>query len=145
MNEEYALLCRRYTTAFLNIYGDALTLKDFEKVKRAEIFLRRHRSMLTFFDLPDLKLDRHVRMIDLLIGHLSVPECLKPLLLLLDKKRHMWLLPEVFAILATLFFERHNTLLFEIKSYPLLSEQQLEIIKKFLFEKTKKEIICHLK
>lgn len=145
MNEEYALLCRRYATAFLNIYNDELTLKDCEKIKKAENFLRHHRVILTFFDLPDLKLDRHACMIDLLIERLNLPKVVKPLLLLLDKKRHIWLLPEGLAILETLFFERRNMLAFNIESYPVLSEKQLEDIKGFLRKKTGKEIVSYVK
>ena len=144
MNQEYSVLCRRYATAFLNVYGDEITLDDCKKLKGAADFLGSHRSILAFFELPDLKPDRHQKMIDLLISHFSLPEAIKPLLFLLDEQRHMWLVVETFSILVELYLKRHNLMIFSIESYPRISEEKLEEFKKFLHRQTKKDILCRL-
>ena len=143
MNQEYSLLCRRYAAAVLNVYGKTITFDDCESIRSAEKFLREHRSILSFFELPDLRPDRHVRMIDLLIKNLRLPASLKPLLLLLEGHSHMWLLAETLSALADLFLKRHNIMIFSVESFPFLREGELNVLKDFLHMKTGKEIIYH--
>jgi F0F1-type ATP synthase delta subunit len=145
MNQEYSLLCRRYATAFLNVYGDKISLDDCQKLKAASDFLGSHRSILTFFELPDLKPDRHQRMVDLLVRHFLLPETIKALIFLLDKERHMWLLVETFSILVELYLKRNNLMIFSIESCPVLSSEKLEEFKNFLGRQAKKDILCRLK
>jgi len=141
MNEEYALLCRRYATAFLNIYGCRLSIGDCKALKDAETVLRAHRSWLVFFDLPDLTDEKREQMIATLIEQLHLPKVLKKLLILVDDHRRIWLLPEMINSLTKLFLERNNLLSFTIMSYPSLSDEQLTTIKDFLMNKTGKQVL----
>jgi len=141
MNEEYALLCRKYATAFLNVNGDQLSIDDCKNLKKAEIVLQAHRSWLVFFDLPDLGDKKREQMIVILLKQLHMPGILKSLLMLLDIHRRIWLLPEIISILVSLFFERNNLLSFTFMSYPALSGDQLTAVKNFLMNKTGKQIL----
>jgi F0F1-type ATP synthase delta subunit len=145
MNQEYSLLCRRYATAFLNVYGDKISLEDCKVLRSAGDFLGSHRSILAFFELPDLRPDRHQQMIDLLVSHFSLPEAIKPLLFLLEKQRQLWLLVEVLFVLVELYLQRNNLMIFSVESFPVLSSEKLEDFKKFLHRQTKKDILCRLK
>jgi len=141
MNEEYALLCRRYATAFLNVNGKQISLNDCEEFKNAAQLVRVHRSWLVFFDLPDLSDEKREQMITILIEKLHLPSIVQSLLVLLDHHRRIGLLPEVLDSLVKLFFERHDLIYFTIRSYPTLSAEQLNIIKNFLMAQTGKNIL----
>ncbi len=141
MNEKHFLLCRRYATAFLNLYHDQISLDDCFAIQESIPKLKAHQGWSAFFELPNVSSETRNEMITLLLKNLSLSSVLSPLVKLLDNHKRIWLLPEVLAVLRSIFFERNQLLFFQIKSCPQLSSEQLEKVVSFLMKQTKKKIL----
>ncbi len=135
MDTKRAHLSRKYATAYLNVYLDTITLKNFCTIKELYAFLKQEHELLFLFKLPS---SDHIKkeVIKKTFDHFSVVDSLFKLTDLLIMHQRLFLLPKVLYYVQELYKERKGINEFHITSYPALDKEQLDGIKKFLSTRT---------
>ena len=139
------IIARKYAKAFLSIFIDKISLKDFNTIKKLEKFFSEHKKTLFFLSIPNISSEQKYTLLVKLFKEFETFEHLDSLIrLLLDHKR-IFLIKDVLKHIIILYKELKNIMLFNITSSHQLDESSLEILEKFLATKTSKSIISQYK
>lgn len=144
MNNQ-TLIAKRYAQAFLNT--TSFSLEDFKKVQQAVFFLEQHPEVFVLLKIP--LLDASVKRTALekkIIENFGLPKSFITLLDVLVVKKRSELILDVLKNILVIYKEQNNVQLFTISSSSILDEAQMDVIKKFLKNKTNATVLttfCH--
>lgn len=140
MNPE-TVVSRNYAIAFLNLYGDNISLSDFVAIRKLLSFWQSNREVNAIFDMPGLSTDKKMEMVHQLLEKFSAPFFLGKLIFLLIEHKRVFLIKDVLVQLCQLYKEKKDILFFTISSAHQLLDDELGSIKQFLERKTGKSIL----
>jgi F0F1-type ATP synthase delta subunit len=139
MNKRSLRVSNKYAKAFFNLYGTTLDDKDFWLIKNVLLFLSKSKKVLIYFNWSTT-VDRQ-NLIDIFLQRFKLKSDFSKLLFMLQKKKRVFLLPEVLHCILDLYLVKNNKLFFELQSYPLLSSSQAAQAVEFLKNTTGKDIL----
>lgn len=143
MNEE--IVIHKYAMAFLNLYANKIDEKVFTNIYRTHSFLNYHPEVIFFLSTPNLNDSERSEIIDkFLIKFCLIVEFKKLIILLIDQNR-ITLLKDVLKSIWNLYQEKTQYMEFNISSATEMKNDDLEVIKQFLTNKTGKKIIYKYK
>ena len=140
MNIQSAQLAKKYAVAFLNT--TPLSRSDYDLLSSLQPVYQKSKKLL--FLLQSITLNNTTReiVLDKMMAVIQLPIALKPLVFLLASHHRLKLLPEIITQLVLEYQTQHNIITCSIESSHSISDKQQAIIKQFLTNKTKKEVIC---
>lgn len=142
MNFVFRVLANRYAKAFLLSFGKEITFTDFENIKKARDYLKKHSKDLFFLQLPKISKKQKVAIMQKIIcKQFDLPVSFTKLFELLVRDKREQLLAVVFDSLYKLYQKLHNIESFSIESSSELTSEKLEKLKEFLARQTGADII----
>jgi len=141
MDIQSVRIVKKYARAFLNVFADAISAKDFEHICVFAQFLATHRRALFFFGLPHISFDEKLKIIDWLIQQFKLPKVLKKLLTLLVERGNAQLMHEVIEQVCEQYQLLNHIEQFEIASSHELKPAQLKEIKLVLEQATQNTVL----
>ncbi len=141
MNRIAQTLARRYATAYIQVFDEQLTQKDFDALRSAQQFFSIHKQSLYFLSLPTIADKQKLQVIGKVFRHLDLPtSCMRLMTLLVAQKRaSLWY--DILIYIVKLYQQRHNMMDVHVESAPELDKQQLEVIEQFLADETGNDIM----
>ncbi|MEX0940131.1 MAG: F0F1 ATP synthase subunit delta [Candidatus Babeliales bacterium] len=140
MDVDNIKLARKYAVAFLNVYEDKITIKDYYKIVQVQQFLAKSSDVIFHFKLPDMNEVKR-KAIDLIFQKFDLPIILKKLSNMLIEHERLFMLEKVFYYIQKTYKERNNLILFQIQTSYALSSEVLNQIISFLEKKTGNTIL----
>lgn len=141
MKYQEALIAKKYAKAFLNLFIDEISLKDYQRIVALRQFLKDRREVLTFLGLTQLEPLKKCAAFDFLIDKFKLPVSLKRLITILVEDKREYLFPTVLYYIELIYRQRKKILAFMVKSSASLDAVTLRIIEKFLERKTGQRIL----
>jgi len=141
MKHQEALIAKKYAKAFLNLFIDEISLKDYQRIVELRQFLKDRREVLTFLGLPQLEPSKKCAVLDYLIDKFNLLTSLKRLITILVDDKREYLFPMVLYYIVLIYRQRKKILAFTVKSSALLDAATLCIIEKFLERSTGQRIL----
>lgn len=129
-------LSRKYAKAFLNVYADAVTLQDVERVAKICVSLNQHRGLLSFFSWPVINDASKIQALKDMVTQYGLPRVLHRLIELLSEHKRLELVLQVFQAIVVEYKKRHNIASVTIASSHEMQPEDLEIVKQFLAKLT---------
>jgi ATP synthase F1 delta subunit len=133
------ILARRYAQAFMNTFSENLPPRLIEKLKELERYLQNNKSALFYFTIPFLKAEIKKEVLETICDKFELKNFLLPLITLLVKDNRFVLFEKIIYFLRELYKNLLNIIEWYVTSYPLLTEQELHEIEKFIESKTQKK------
>lgn len=133
------IIARKYAQAFLNIFKEEISFEDFNAIENLETFFRMHKKAIFFLSIPNITSEEKVKHLDELLKNFNL-DILKPLVRLLIDQKRIFLIDDVLAQIIILYKILKNIMLFNIMTPHQLDKSDIQIIKKFLADKTGKII-----
>jgi F-type H+-transporting ATPase subunit delta len=134
-------IAKKYAQAFMAVFPKSLTFADMGKIEIAQKFLRAHKHILLFLQLPQFDHERKKSMVADLIGHFSLPDQLSAIILLLITRNRSFYIPDVLTSINELYKKQTNCIEFSLKSAHNLNSTHIESIRQFLKRLLDKNII----
>lgn len=138
-------LAKKYAEAFINIYGDRLTLELAEQLAIVGDYLHKHREALIYVELSDIDGAITKKNFEELLTSFGVADLFNPLIELLRVDKRIFLLPRVMHHIYALYLERNNIMRFTVEAPHALSAEEITILKGFLARQTGKTILFSVK
>lgn len=133
-------IAKKYARAFLNVFADTISAKQFELICVFAQFLASHRRALFVLGLPHISQDKKLEIVDWLVQQFKLPKELKKLLILLIKSGKAQLMHEVIEQVCEQYQLLNHIEPFEISSSHELKPAQLKEITAILERATKKTV-----
>ena len=134
-------IAKKYAKAFMLVFPESFSRDHIPAMNYAHNFLKTHKKIVFFLQLPQFNEERKKAMIADLIRYFSLPESLESLIHLLIKHNRTFYFPDVLSNIIELYAEKTNSIEFLCSSTQILSQQQQDAIRKFLNHSLNKEII----
>lgn len=141
MDIKLTVLARKYAQAYLNLFGDQLSEKDYQKLQTLSEFIEAHRQTVFFLGLQSIAAEDKEKIIFKLVDQYNLPISLKKLISALIKNNRAALIGKTLAQICELYRKNNRIMLFQISSSCPLEEKYLHVINKFLTDKTGLTII----
>lgn len=142
MNHDASIeLARRYAKAFYNVFAADLSLSDIEHIAQAAEYLASRRRTRFFLRLPAIDIQVKKQVLDLIGKRFSLPLATEKIIDLLLMHKRSYLLHHVFSCLVELYYVHQDIENFIITSSHQLSQESIDVIRKFLARKTGATII----
>jgi len=145
MNITRQLIAEKYAQAFFNVFGKKVTPDDFYNLVVLAKFCQENKKALFFLELATIndtiKLQKMIDICDMV--HLG--SRFNPLMKLLVQDGRSYLFGDVIQQVVRVYKRIHAISFFSITSSHPLNEKELEILKTFLVNKTKGDIIYEYK
>jgi len=142
MKKEVApYLARKYADAFVNIFGDELTVDDARVMQATGDFLASKHSALFFLRLPIIK-DAVKREVLVHVAYeFKLPTTVHILIDVLLHDKRASLIPSILHAISKLYYKRTDIASFTITSSHALSQEQLDRLVGFLEAWTQRAIL----
>lgn len=134
-------IAKKYAKAFMLVFPQSFSRDDIQVMNYAYNFLKTHKKILFFLQLPQFNEERKKAMIADLLQYFSLPASLDSLIHLLIKHNRTFYLPDILSNIIELYAEKTNSIEFLCSSTRILNQQQQDAIQKFLNHSLNKEII----
>jgi len=141
MTPQELTLASKYAKAFLNLFIDEVSLKDYKHLATLEQFLKDRREALAFLALPHIDPVAKQKALASVIEKFGLPDCFNRLVNILVKSGRSFLFPSILRAIAQLYRKRKGIEDFVIQSSSPLDEQSLHAIETFLAYKTNEQIL----
>jgi F-type H+-transporting ATPase subunit delta len=141
MKHQEAVIAKKYAKAFLNLFIDEISLKDYQHIVELEQFLKDRREVLTFLGLSQIEPSKKCAALDSLIDKFKLPTSLKRLITILVDDKREYLFPMVLYYIELIYRQRKKILAFTVKSSASLDADALRTIEKFLAHSTGQQIL----
>jgi len=138
-------LAKKYARAFINLWGDKLSVELVERLQIVSDYLHKQREALFFVQVSSLDGDVTKNNFQSLLESFSVDALFGPLIELLIVDKRIFLLPRVINYICTLYLEKNNIMHFTVESPIILHADELSVLKDFLAKRTGKHILFSLK
>ncbi len=136
------VIARNYAVAFINSFIDDISEQDFLAMQDALAFWEENRKTFYFLEAPAFDAAKKISILNEVLEKLYAPESLKELFALLVRHKRVLLIRDVLREICALYKKRKNILFFTISSVHELHDDELDLIKQFLKNKTGKTILC---
>lgn len=145
MDLQQEKLAKKYAKAFVNLYGDKLSVELIERLQIVSDYLHKQREALFYVQLSVLDGDVTKRNFEELLKQFSIDSLFSPLidLLLIDKR--LFLIPLVMKYVCVLYLEKNNIMHVTVESPIALHTDDLTALKAFLSRETGKTILFSVK
>jgi ATP synthase F1 delta subunit len=140
MDIQLVYTAKIYARAFLNVFADDISAKDFDAICLFAQFLANHRRALFFFGLPHITFDDKLKIIDQLVKQFKLPKELKKLLTLLVERGKAQIMDAVIDQVCEQYQLLNHIEPFEISSSHELKSAQLKEITAMLERATKNTV-----
>lgn len=142
MKIEEKILARRYALAFLNVYISLLKDVDFKAMCFVTSYFRERRQACFLMRVSLLKESVKLKALDEIRKLFDLPPCFNKLFALLIEHKRSIILSDVFDELCNEYKRRKKIITFEVTATEKLSEEQKNIIEKFLHKATQETVLC---
>ncbi len=136
----YAVLAKKYATAFMDVAQDLFDEHDLKRVDELQKFLHDNRKILFFFNFSLIDQEVINAVLDKMFKNFKTESLFKKLMQLILHERRALLMPEVLYYVAALYREKNNIISFDVESAQELSEEEKKTVEQFLADSTKKNI-----
>ncbi len=134
--ETIELLAKRYAQAFMRVYDKQVTFADVETLHAFILYGKRCRSSFSILSLPSLSDDDKINVLRTIMQRLKVSLTFMPIVELLVISRRINILFLVCAIIQKIYYMNHRIMRCRLKSMPDLSEEQSNVIARWIEHKT---------
>lgn len=135
---------KKYAKAYVQEYGDSLTLQDIEHMKSAMSFCREHHNFMSLVSLLTSKQVQRHELVDDMFEHFSLPETLKKLVDLLVARKKLSLFAYVLQDICCLYLNSHNLLELTIYTATDLTPEERQKFEQFFIKLSEKKIISRV-
>ena len=129
----------KYAQAFFNLYGPELCEQDFWLIKKVIVFLSKNKTVLIYFNTPDLSERQKIKQI--FLTHFRLHSSFGSLLILLQKHHRIELLANILQAILEIFLIKNKQLFFKLNSYPVLLPDQTKKVINYLKQATGYDIL----
>lgn len=136
------LIAKRYAQAFMRINESLLSQSDYQGFIKAHEFIKNKPHVLLVLEFSLLDSTQKETFVDLLQTKFSLPQSIRPLLLLLIKQNRVAYIVEVLHQIIHQYQKLHSIIPFVITTSHEILPEQKESIKAFLTKKTHALIEC---
>lgn len=144
MKYSQSVPAKRYARAYVQEYGDILTLQDIEQMKLVMSFCRNHHNFMSLVSLLASKQVQRHELINDMFEHFSLPETLKKLADLLVARKKLTLFAAVLQDICCLYLHEHNLLDVTIYSATELTQAEQQQFEQFFTKLSDKKIISRV-
>ncbi|HZW61698.1 MAG TPA: ATP synthase F1 subunit delta [Candidatus Babeliales bacterium] len=130
------IVARRYAKAFINVFGNTMTIDELHAIKAFEQFVNEHKRLLVFFMLSQIDDATKQQQLDAMLDSFKLKKLFHPLSQLLLKSKRVFLLPRILKQIAVLYKQAKKIIECTITSSHELNAQALSTIQNFLARKT---------
>jgi F-type H+-transporting ATPase subunit delta len=145
MNYTESVLAQRYAQAYLNLYIDSISYKDFRAIRDAGLFFAKNRHLLFFLNWPAIKKVTKITALQQALEYCQVPSSINHLVVLLAAHKRMFLITKILEYICALYEKKHAIAQVTISSSHPMTDQQLKVMQQFLAHKTGLSIIYDYK
>lgn len=133
---------RKYADAYLNVYGDSLTLPDMKALERFGVFCKAHRGTLFFLMTTALDEVQKEKSMNCIYANCQIPDSFRAVVDMLFVQKRIQYLSDVCILVSELYKKRNAIYEFRITSSCELSSEQKKTIEQFLARNISGTIIC---
>ncbi|MGC2310924.1 MAG: ATP synthase F1 subunit delta [Candidatus Babeliaceae bacterium] len=133
------VIARRYAQAFLNSFNKNIPHELVEKLNHLFLFLNQHKDALSYLKLSCVPSKIKKEMLEQVCEQYGLKDFLHPLITVLAEHKRLWLFVSVIQILRALYKEFLGIIEWSIRSFPVLTEPELQHIVQFIEQKTEKK------
>jgi len=144
MKYSQSLTAKKYAKAYVQQYGDSLTVQDVERMKSVMRFCREHHNFMSLVSLLTTRQVQRHELIDDMFEHFSLPENLKKLVDLLVTRKKLPLFAAVLQDICCLFLNAHNLLEVTIYTATELTLEEQQQFEQFFTKLSKKKIMSQV-
>lgn len=145
MNSAESVLAKRYAQAYLNVYVDSISYKDFRLMRDAALFFAAQRQLLFFLNWPAIKTSTKISALRQAMAYCQMPESFNRLIDLLASHKRMFLIIKILACICEIYEKKHAIGQVTITSSHPIEPQELNVMQQFLANKTGLSIIYDYK
>lgn len=145
MNYAESVLAQRYAQAYLNVYIDSISYKDFRLIRDAGLFFAQNRHLLFFLNWPAIKKPAKIAALRQALEYCQVPSSINRLIDLLAAHKRMFLIIKILEYICKLYEKRHAIAQVTVTSSHPVTDQELKVMQQFLANKTGLSIIYDYK
>lgn len=145
MDIRLTILARRYAQAFLNLFMDQLSMREYQKLQAMSEFIQSHRQTTFFLGLQSIPSHDKEKLLLDLIQKYNLPASLNNLVTTLIHHDRAGLLGKILDQICELYRKKNRILSFNIESSSILEPDQLDFIHKFLAYNTNSTIVSTAK
>ncbi|MCF7899919.1 F0F1 ATP synthase subunit delta [Candidatus Babeliales bacterium] len=142
MNITEKILARRYALAFLNVYSSFLKEADFKGMCLLSSYFCERRQACFLMRVSLLDEGVKLKALDAIRNIFKLPPCFNKLFSLLIEHKRSIILSDVFDELCNEYKKRNKIITFEVAATEIFSEEQKNIIEKFLHKATQETVLC---
>lgn len=133
---EQRSLAKKYAIAFLNVYTDAFSLKDYQQLLSMLPTIKKHHQLLVLLSVPTLSPTEKKECLATFLTAMVAPTLLHKLAYLLLEQQRIELLTDVCQQLIYEYQKRNLLMPFTITSPVSLTHDQIDLLTTFLSKKT---------
>lgn len=145
MNYPQAIIAQRYAQAYINLYGNALSYRDFLVIRDTEIFFKKNRQLLFFLNWSAIKIEEKKEALRKAMEYCAVHHSINNLIDLLALHKRLFLIIPVLTGICALYQKKHKITQVMITSSHAMTDQELKSVQQFLANKTGLSIIYDYK
>jgi ATP synthase F1 delta subunit len=134
------LLAQKYAQAYMNIFGNKFTSDKENKLMAFVAAYKQNPAKFFYLGLHSLAPAVKTNLIGQEMQKFGLTQPLQPLIALLAQQGRLGLLVDVFQALVVLYKKMHGIIDVTVKSAQPLDESSLDVIRKFLMERTGKQV-----
>jgi len=139
VNSKIAIVAKRYAQAFINIFLDTLSLQDYDNMQIAAASI--NKQVLFFLRLPALDYSVKKNALSTLSKQFKLPSSVQRLLYVLLHDSRAFLICDVLRCVCLLYRQYKHISEFAIISSHPLTENEIEVVKHFLAQMTRQDIM----
>lgn len=145
MNYAESILARRYAQAYLNVYIDSISYKDFRAIRSSGAFFNQNKNLLFFLNWPAIKTSEKINALREAMHYCQIPESINRLIDLLAEHKRMFLIGAILQLICKLYEKKHAIAQVTISTSHPVTDQELKVMQQFLANKTGLSIIYDYK
>lgn len=139
MNSKVTIVAKKYAQAFANIFLDTLSLQDYDNMQMAAANI--NKQVLFFLRLPVLDSSVKKNALNTLSKRFKLPSSVQRLLHVLLHDNRLFLICDVLRYICSLYRQYKHISEFAIISSHPLTKDKIEVIKHFLVQMTRQNIM----
>lgn len=144
MKYSQSLSAKKYAKAYVQEYGDRLTLQDIEHMKSVIRFCRKYHNFMSLVSLLTSKQVQRHELIDNMFEHFFLPDTLKKLIDLLVARKKLFLFSSVLQDICCLYLKLHNLLEVTIYTATELTPEEQQKFEQFFMKLSNQKIMSHV-
>jgi ATP synthase F1 delta subunit len=129
-------IAKKYATAYLNVYQNALTKNDIDAIFAAFSFFKNNHNFMHLISIVNVEKGEMMKVFETLERYFLLPKSLYQLMALLVKHKRIYYVKDVFQDICALYKLRNNILELEIKTAHSIDAHAVQAFEAFFAQQS---------